>query len=572
MNTATIALSAHRLVSSTSFFVILKLVALTPLLATSQTALAGNAAQNYNCTPSLQLRPTCDALLSVQLDPSTIPVPVFSDHSIDVINGNAYQFELDYKSMASGFELTRHYNSSLTDGKHGLGAGWSHNFAMSLSRVSDTQVDIAQANGRVISFHRATNAPSKTDSKVPESILHTAQSGYDGYLEAGEVTIWHLPDGRKLFFNDVSEHERSKLQKVDFGDHLGVLELTYNDNRLHRVTDRRGDSLTFNYEPGAVSPSVSKPGNTAVSTSLITSITMPNGQRIVYSYDSVANLVSVVYPDESSIDYKYENENLPNHLTKRQSANNGRLSEWLYDNAGRAIEWSADNGKDTWTIERTFASQGTANQPLEKAADSMNNATAAATGTAIVIGANNHRTHYSWNYHIENGTTHTITNIDCGNCQQEHLPKHGSQEYKQMVQALASQHLSSFFKLGDSVPSLWESLEYHTNPENSESGKSVFIGEYPHPEGNLPIQITANRIGEIVDIKYQGGSFLKAALRTTQEQTQRCYESRQLRDIHTVVRDRLKALGTDNDGCQEDFALYLQLKKELELQVKPVDF
>ncbi|ODN41417.1 hypothetical protein [Piscirickettsia litoralis] len=64
----------------------------------------------------------------------------------------------------------------------------------------------------------------------------------------------------------------------------------------------------------------------------ITSVIIPNGNLIRYTYDNQSNLSFVNYPNNSSIQYKYNSSNL---LTRAINSSDKKISTWTYDAQGK---------------------------------------------------------------------------------------------------------------------------------------------------------------------------------------------------------------------------------------------
>lgn len=113
------------------------------------------------------------------------------------------------------------------------------------------------------------------------------------------------------------------------------LSLIYNvNNSLQSVTNIYGETLNYQY-----------------SNNIISSITLPNNDAIVFNYDTHNNLSEVVYPDNTKEIYHYEDSQNPYSLTGVTDRLNIRYASWTYNNAGKATSSYHINGNDLTNIE-----------------------------------------------------------------------------------------------------------------------------------------------------------------------------------------------------------------------------
>ncbi|CAN5408695.1 hypothetical protein BH09PSE6_BH09PSE6_09040 [soil metagenome] len=202
--------------------------------------------------------------------PSLAVAVLQAGNPVHLGDGNKYQREVDLpvRPRPLGLELVRHYNSR--SGYRGIfGVGWRMSYE-TVASVDATGVQIVQADGRRIGFAR--------DPRVPSRCL--ASSSADGrvHLLADGRLVWHWPDGRRLEFAASGRLERIVAAGAR------IVSLSY-DARGHlaRVTDPAGESLTFEYEAGAVDARRLR----------VASVDGPAASWR-YRYDRLDNLVEVV--------------------------------------------------------------------------------------------------------------------------------------------------------------------------------------------------------------------------------------------------------------------------------------
>ena len=80
----------------------------SPVIPTSQTS-----AYSTSCTIPHAGAPSCEAESNAGSSAITPDIPYHVGNPIDVVSGNKYQRDIDYKAFNSGLTLVRHYNSCL---------------------------------------------------------------------------------------------------------------------------------------------------------------------------------------------------------------------------------------------------------------------------------------------------------------------------------------------------------------------------------------------------------------------------------------------------------------------------
>lgn len=241
--------------------------------------------------------------------------------------GNKSETEIDYKSGLLAF--VRYYNSAQqTHPSVVMAPGWQHSYSQYLALDSSAQPSFAV----------------REDGSFMALNYNAAD---DAYYPAGGKSLLIEPDGSGWILED-SRHFREyydsagRLQRVE--DSSGMqFSLTYNENeKLSHVTDPAGRRLTFAYD---------------ISTAKLNAVTDPSGGVITFSYDGLGRLTRVVYQDNSSRRYHYENPLLPNHLTGITDENGNRFSTFDYDVTGRAVSTEHAGGAEK--VEFVYNTDGT---------------------------------------------------------------------------------------------------------------------------------------------------------------------------------------------------------------------
>lgn len=258
---------------------------------------------------------------------------------INVMTGNKFQTETDFDIPGSMLTLRRVYNSADSGHNRGLGQGWSHTFLVTLTDHGNGVRQLIGGDGGRITF-----SPDGTNESG--NPLYRAQQSNHGYLTyENERHLWRQSDGRVLTFKG------SHLVKINWPDQR-ELKFYYRYGRLHTVTDETGRVMRFNYSDGLANTLGSyEPTRFTSVDGYLASVTLPDGSEIGYDYDSKRNLTRVRFPDGTSREYHYENENWPNHQTGLTDRTGVRFASWTYDEYGRANSSEYAGGAERVTID-----------------------------------------------------------------------------------------------------------------------------------------------------------------------------------------------------------------------------
>jgi len=283
---------------------------------------------------------------------------------IDAISGNKYQRGDDYAAFSSPLIYSRHYNTALVTQNLGLGRGWRDTYSLRLYQEADNAYRLIQSDGKTLFF----------SLKSGSSSLYTTENPDDGELSIGANTQWRIADGRVWAF--VGSYPVS----LSFADGQR-LSLRYRHERLHTVTDDKGQVLRYFYSAGrrglarfADDHAGDQPGH-------LRCLLLPDGSGVRFGYDEKMNLTSVRHADGIDWQYGYSNATFPNHLTRAvrrrpqqrtpwgceesplpdpspTSANADSapwISEWRYDDAGRANLWHTQPSERQVRVEHDKA-------------------------------------------------------------------------------------------------------------------------------------------------------------------------------------------------------------------------
>ena len=425
----------------------------SPVIPTSQTS-----AYSTSCTIPHAGAPSCEAESNAGSSAIAPDIPYHVGNPIDVVSGNKYQRDIDYKAFNSGLTLVRHYNSSLADHDTGFGQGWRHTYQVFLTRPGPGKLNIVQSDGRLIEFTQLEG--------TQEPNVYLPHNRSDGVLVAAEKSVWYLPDGRTFTFNG------SYLTEIDFGDHRGKLTLHYRQRRVDTVTDSRGGVLKFVYTSRQSSLPRFGSDDAVKPVGSIESVVMPNGDTIRYKYGQNNNLVLADYPDGERIDYDYRNPNWKNYLTSRKTNFDRSDSIWEYDSAGLATKWSNTNSGVYLEVNRSEFSR----------TDSEN--------SAAVVYSDGRTSHYNWIK--ENGSSSDFL-LSCKNC------------YLNTIASIANHSKYS----ENSPPSgnlIFSNISRNENSRRGDGSTWNHI-ELNEQDTSTTIDIKTNRLGKIIQLKINEKKF-----------------------------------------------------------------
>ena len=239
--------------------------------------------------------------------------PAKTNNPIHIIMGNKYKYAVDLSaSTISPISFQRHYNSH-DKRSSDLGFSWRHNFEISVVASQDGKLaTVNRPDGVSIEFNNFLNTGWVTDlgvsstlSKTPTGWTYKTATKTELYNSQGQLTSIVNEQGR-------------------------TLTLTYS-GRLDTVTDDIGNQLTFTY-----------------TNSLLSNVTASDGRTWIYSYDVNNNLVLVTNPDNTFLQYNYENVSFIYYLTGITDERGIAVEHYEYDASGRAI--ASYKGNKTTTI------------------------------------------------------------------------------------------------------------------------------------------------------------------------------------------------------------------------------
>jgi RHS repeat-associated protein len=258
---------------------------------------------------------------------------------INVLIGNLNEEATDYESQGSDkLSFKRYYNSQ--SGRFSpLGFGWRSNFDRRLAARfggppnRTTNLIVYRPEGAVY-FFEASSAGTGLVNNDPD---------IDGVLaNNGTVFTYTDPSDTVETYDPVSGKLLSITTRSGYAQ---TLRYDANGN-LATVTDSYGRTLSFTYANGVVQ-----------------TMTDPDGRVYTYGYTLGASintdrLSQVTYPDNTSVQYVYEDTRFPFALTGIIDENGNRFASWTYDAARRAISSQHAGGADAVAISYDLGGGG----------------------------------------------------------------------------------------------------------------------------------------------------------------------------------------------------------------------
>lgn len=226
-------------------------------------------------------------------------------HPIRTLTGEKVLSQLDID--LSDIKLSRYYHSSgQTFTNHTISPGWQHNYHRHL--ILNTSSEPAFAVRENGDYVRLRSLSSTLYVSAGQSFVYVEKltGAYRLTLPSGEVENY-TSDGGYL-----TSIQRPNGQTITVG--------RYPNNAIYSVASTSGQSLTFAYDAD---------GN-------LSTITDHTGRIWIYGYDAQGNLATVQYPDNSQIQYHYEDARYPNFVTGVTDRRDIRYSTFAYDDKARA--------------------------------------------------------------------------------------------------------------------------------------------------------------------------------------------------------------------------------------------
>ncbi len=237
--------------------------------------------------------------------------------------GSTLAATVDHVDAAPGLSLvfSRSFNQALADRYElgTLGRGWSHSWDISLTTNAENDVTIHIGTGKRTFIQQEDGSYV---SLLGDSATLSLEGGaYHLREQDGSVTVFR-PDGHLDYLQDTNNN------RITAG---------YTGSSLTSLTHSNGDSLSLAYnEQGRISQ-----------------ITDSTGRVTTYSYDASGEHLQLVTSPEGTTSYAYETGKgaALEHSLKSITYSDGTQRTFGYDNQGRLIQESGNNGIEVITYE-----------------------------------------------------------------------------------------------------------------------------------------------------------------------------------------------------------------------------
>ncbi len=256
---------------------------------------------------------------------------------IDIRNGNKYQQETDMPAAINhpGLELVRHYNS-LDHRVETLGRGWRWSYDTRLYKISDTDIQVIQANGNRIRFTR-TGSGRFYSEHPGRGHVDRGASGQWRWLWPNQSELRFDQDGR---ITQIA-HPRQGVKLAVYWGRLGEARTPV----IREVATLAGDPgvLRFDYQDDQTRP-------------VLKSVMTPSG-RFDYGFDRDSldpRLSVVIRPDGMRRHYHYEQHRQSGHpyaltgisVLSHDGQTKQRTHTWSYDQHGRATSFHGGSASE----------------------------------------------------------------------------------------------------------------------------------------------------------------------------------------------------------------------------------
>jgi RHS repeat-associated protein len=257
-----------------------------------------------------------------------------NDPAGDPVNlaiGDKYETVTDYRSQGSDtLAFIRYYHSAWAT-TASMGYGWRSSFDRQIvdrfggALAGSDNVILVRAEGAQYFFSGTVSGGYASNNR-----------NIDGRLATDGATVWTFTDRD----DTVETYGYTTGQLLSIRTRSGYQQnLRYDANgNLAGVTDSYGRTLGFTFANG-----------------VLTSMTDPDGRVYRYGYTrgltiNANRLSQVTYPDNSRVQYLYEDARFPYALTAIIDEDGNRFASWTYDNGRRANSSQNGNGANLVTM------------------------------------------------------------------------------------------------------------------------------------------------------------------------------------------------------------------------------
>jgi len=262
---------------------------------------------------------------------------------------NKVQREEDLAAMSGGLSFVRHFNSTPLppfDAETVKGAWdyWRHTYMRRIvePNVSGVLGVAWRENGQMNYYDQNGNAVANLNGGA--STLQKTSSGWTLTQGNGDKEYYDS-EGKLLSLAALS----GATQTLTYSDTGTSADIAPHPGLLIAVTDRWGRQLQFGYDDA----------------SRLTWMIDPAGNLFQYLYgdedenDKAGPLIQVVYPDQTTRSYLYEDPLWKYALTGIVDTDGKRLSTYAYNSNGEAVSTEQVGGVERYTITSTPSARTT---------------------------------------------------------------------------------------------------------------------------------------------------------------------------------------------------------------------
>ncbi|MBC5765974.1 DUF6531 domain-containing protein [Ramlibacter albus] len=224
--------------------------------------------------------------------------------AIQPLTGDVQETEVEWvDSSPHPLTLSTHYRSS-GNADAGLGPGWSHNWAATLTK-RDASAAIRFGRGVTVVFHRDKPGAAWQPAGGRDQLLESA-AGLT-YVQASSQAQWQFDAGGRL---------QGILQSNGWR-----MAFAYSaTGQLQRVTNAFSRSILFGYDAGRLA-----------------SVRLPDGTSVGFAFDAGSRLAAVTGADGAVRSYAYGDARFPGQLTS-VARSGSPTAIYKYDARGLAVE------------------------------------------------------------------------------------------------------------------------------------------------------------------------------------------------------------------------------------------
>ncbi len=254
----------------------------------------------------------------------------FGFEPVNLNTGNFYFSSTDASvpDYNGDFSVDRDYNSKGAGYISAFGRGWQFAYGEYLSKKQDGTLIYTRGDGSSLYFSEKSGS-----YRCPE--------GYDLALKKIKV-------GEKKYAFEDGKEQSYPIYEYEITDADNVTKRFDCYGTMKYIVDEKGNRTTLSYDKNYNLKSVScASGKTYLFTCAedgkVTGITLPNGGKLVYTYDGNDNLIRFTDAEGAVTRYEYDAEH---RMTAWYDGNGNRIVQNTYDGEGRVTKQTDANGYD----------------------------------------------------------------------------------------------------------------------------------------------------------------------------------------------------------------------------------